>query len=128
MTESSGVGIIQSLNHLSRCTFEISYYDSLINKIICANCFIEEPLIIRGTYRRKIRHSVTISNILNLQKCDICSKIITLCRPGFVCSSCKEILSRFLSTRNLHELSDTYNSANGSSSYNPRVLINNTKN
>jgi ribosomal protein L11 methylase PrmA len=111
MTGPSGVRIIHSLNHLSRCTFEIFYYDSLINESICVNCLIEEPLIIRKNYKRKTRHSVVISNILNLQTCDICSKIITLCRPAFACSSCKEILSGFLSTRNLHELTNTYNSA-----------------
>jgi hypothetical protein len=111
MTESDEVIIIHSLIGLSKCTFETFYYDPLIKETICIDCFIEETLIIRHNYRSKIRHSVIITNNLNLQSCDICSKLIIFSRSTYACLSCKEILTRFLLTRDSNELIETYNSA-----------------
>jgi hypothetical protein len=111
MTELNGNRIIQSLIYLLNCTFQTFYYNSTINETICIDCFAEKTLIIRDNYKSKIRHSIILSNNLNLQTCDICSRIITFSRPTYACLSCKEILTRFLLTRNLNELIDTYNSA-----------------
>jgi hypothetical protein len=103
--------IFQALISLSKCTFKTFYYDSLTKETICIDCFVEEPIIVRHNYRSHIRHSIIITNNLNLQTCDICFKLITFSRPTYACLSCKEILTGFLLTRDSNELIETYNSA-----------------
>jgi hypothetical protein len=104
--------IIRSLTQNLRCIFSIYYFNTTYNESICVNCSLDEPIISRENYIRRTRHAVIKSNILNLTKCDICSRIITIVRPAIACVCCDNILNDFLYLQNMEELENTYNLAN----------------
>jgi len=102
---------IRNLSYLSRCTFDLRYINRSNHEIVCVNCLLDEPIIERKDFNRKTTHSVVFFNILNLTRCDICNNITSKVRPARACTKCKEILFKYLNSRNNQELENIYNLA-----------------